>query len=139
MAKNATSRSEKRKANTSSSSTRRVKTRSVSSLLGELDDGLDTDIRSYTVEEVRAMYRAGLGKTRPDAEEIELDDSFWDNARWQAPLFPPEPPAPRKASVHLRLDQDVLDWFRAQGKGHLTRMNAVLRAYFESQRHTIKR
>ena len=133
MAKNATSRSEKHKANTSSS-IRRVKTRSVSSLLGELDDGPDTDIRSYTVEEVRAMYRAGLGKTRPDAEEIELDDSFWDNARWQAPLFPPEEPAARKVSVHLRVDEDVLEWFRSQGKGHLTRMNAVLRAYFEARR-----
>ena len=133
MAKNAPLRSEKRKANTSSSSTRRVKTYSVSSLLGELDDEPDTDIRRYTVDELRAMRKAGLGRTRPDAEEIELDDSFWDNARWQAPLFPPEPPAPKKISVHLRVDQDVLDWFRAQGKGHLTRMNAVLRAYFESQ------
>jgi uncharacterized protein (DUF4415 family) len=135
MAKNAPLRSEKRKASTSSSSTRDAKTYSVSSLLGELDDGPDEDIRSYTVEEVRAMREAGLGKTRHDAEEIELDDSFWDNARWQAPLFPPEEPAPKKVSVHLRLDKDVLDWFKAQGKGHLTRMNAVLRAYFESQRH----
>mgnify|MGYP006174962907 CR=1 FL=1 len=135
MAKNAPLRSAKRKASTSSSSTRRVKTYSVSSLLGELDDEPDTDIRSFTVEELRAMSEAGLGQTRPDAEEIELDDSFWDNARWQAPLFPPAEPAPRKASVHLRIDQDVLDWFRAQGKGHLTRMNAVLRSYMEAHRH----
>lgn len=135
MAKNATSRSEKRKTGSVSPSGRPVKTHSVASLLAQIDDGPDTDIRSFTVEELRAMSKAGLGKTRPDAEEIELDDSFWDNARWQAPLFPPEPPAPKKASVHLRLDQDVLDWFKAQGKGHLTRMNAVLRAYFESQRH----
>jgi uncharacterized protein (DUF4415 family) len=112
-----------------------VKTYSVSSLPGEPDDAPDADIRRYTAEELREMRRAGLGKTRPDAEEIELDDSFWDNARWQAPLFPPEEPAPKKVSVHLRVDQDVLDWFRAQGKGHLTRMNAVLRAYFESRRH----
>ena len=80
------------------------------------------------------MRRAGLGQTRPDAEEVELDDSFWDNARWQAPLFPPEPTTPKKVSIHLRLDEDVLEWFKAQGKGHLTRMNAVLRAYFESRR-----
>ena len=37
-----------------------------------------------------------------------------------------------KASVHLRVDPDVLAWFRKQGKGHLTRMNAVLRAYMEA-------
>ena len=132
MAKDAPSRPTKRKA----SSTPRVKTQSVSSLLGGLDDEPDADIRSITVQELREMERRGeLHQTRADAEEIELDDSFWDNARWQAPLFPPEPPAPKKASVHLRLDQDVLDWFRAGGKGHLTRMNAVLRAYFESRRH----
>ena len=41
---------------------------------------------------------------------------------------------PGKQSVHLRVDRDVLDWFRAQGRGHLTRMNAVLRAYYEAHR-----
>ena len=134
--KPATSRRASSRENTSPSSTRRAKTHSVSSLLGELDDEPDTDIRRVTVQELRAMERRGeLHQTKPDAEEIELDDSFWDNARIQAPLFPPEAPAPRKVSVHLRVDQDVLDWFRAQGKGHLTRMNAVLRAYFESRRH----
>ena len=65
--------------------------------------------------------------TRPDAEEIELDDSFWAHAKWIPPLFP------RKTSVHLRLDQDVLDWFKGQGKGHLTRMNAVLRTFVFSR------
>jgi uncharacterized protein (DUF4415 family) len=38
-----------------------------------------------------------------------------------------------KTSVHLRLDSDVVDWFKARGKGHLTRMNAVLRAYVDAQ------
>jgi len=74
------------------------------------------------------MERRGeLYPTRPDAEEIELDDSFWAHAKVIPPLFP------RKASVHLRLDQDVLEWFKTQGKGHLTRMNAVLRAYVYAQ------
>jgi uncharacterized protein (DUF4415 family) len=72
------------------------------------------------------MRKAGLGRTRPDAEEIELDDSFWKHAKWMPPLG--------KSSVHLRVDSDVLDWFRKQGKGHLTRMNAVLRAYFRAHR-----
>jgi uncharacterized protein (DUF4415 family) len=133
--KRATSRRANSKETTTLSSTRRVKTHSVSSLLGELDDAPDTDIRRVSVEELREMERRGeLHQSRADAEEIELDDSFWDHARWQAPLFPPEEPAPKKMSVHLRLDEDVLEWFRSQGKGHLTRMNAVLRAYFESRR-----
>ena len=38
-----------------------------------------------------------------------------------------------KASVCIRLDQEVLDWFKAQGKGYQTRINALLRAYMEAQ------
>lgn len=36
---------------------------------------------------------------------------------------------PAKTSVSLRIDADVLEWFRAQGPGYQTRMNAVLRAF----------
>jgi uncharacterized protein (DUF4415 family) len=35
--------------------------------------------------------------------------------------------------VHLRLDSDVVEWFKARGKGHLTHMNAVLRAYVDAK------
>lgn len=38
-------------------------------------------------------------------------------------------PAPAKALVSLRVDQDVLAWFKAQGVGYQTRINAVLRAF----------
>jgi uncharacterized protein (DUF4415 family) len=38
-------------------------------------------------------------------------------------------PVPPKASVSLRLDADVLAWFKSQGPGYQTRMNAVLRAF----------
>jgi uncharacterized protein (DUF4415 family) len=38
-------------------------------------------------------------------------------------------PVSPKASVSLRIDQDVLEWFKAQGPGYQTRMNAVLRAF----------
>jgi len=36
---------------------------------------------------------------------------------------------PAKASVSLRIDADVLEWFKAQGPGYQTRINAVLRAF----------
>jgi uncharacterized protein (DUF4415 family) len=36
--------------------------------------------------------------------------------------------------VTLRLDADLLDWFRAQGPGWQTRMNAVLRAWMQAQK-----
>ena len=38
-------------------------------------------------------------------------------------------PVSGKASISLRLDADVLDWFRAQGPGYQTKINAVLRAF----------
>lgn len=36
---------------------------------------------------------------------------------------------PPKRSISLRVDAEVLDWFKAQGDGYQTRMNAVLRAF----------
>ena len=39
-----------------------------------------------------------------------------------------------KRQVTLRIDADVLDWFRAQGKGYQRQTNAVLRAYVAAQR-----
>jgi len=41
-------------------------------------------------------------------------------------------PVPPKASIALRVDSDVLEWFRSQGPGYQTRMNAVLRAFKEA-------
>jgi uncharacterized protein (DUF4415 family) len=38
-------------------------------------------------------------------------------------------PLPPKASISLRVDRDVLEWFKAQGDGYQTRINAVLRAF----------
>lgn len=38
-------------------------------------------------------------------------------------------PLPTKASISLRVDQDVIEWFKAQGPGYQTRINIVLRAF----------
>jgi len=54
----------------------------------------------------------------------ELDEAFFENAV----IVLPQP----KASVSIRLDQDVLNWFKGQGKGYQTRINALLRAYMEA-------
>ncbi len=64
-----------------------------------------------------------------DTSDIpEMDESFFRTARLVMPSCHP------KKAISLRVDEDVLEWFRSQGKGHLTRMSAVLRAYMlESQ------
>lgn len=40
--------------------------------------------------------------------------------------------SPGKKPVSLRLDADVLDWMKGQGKGYQSRINAILRAYYEA-------
>ncbi len=42
-------------------------------------------------------------------------------------------PVPPKTLLSLRVDADVLAWFRAQGRGYQSRMNALLRAYMQAQ------
>jgi uncharacterized protein (DUF4415 family) len=87
----------------------------------------ESDTRRYSLEDLEAAHAAGDTATRPDAPAYPVEDDFWAKAR-------PIMPQPGKTSVHLRVDTDVLDWFRAQGKGHLTRMNAVLRSYMEAHK-----
>ena len=41
----------------------------------------------------------------------------------------------KKAALSLRLDPVVITWFRTQGKGYQTRINAVLRSYVEAHSH----
>ena len=59
------------------------------------------------------------------------DQSFWSEEDWaNARIVYP----PGKAPVTLRLDRDVLSWFKQQGRGYQTRINAVLRAFVEAQK-----
>ncbi len=54
-----------------------------------------------------------------------LDETFFANAQVRLPE--------RKVPITIRLDQDVLTWFKELGKGYQTRINAVLRMYVEAQ------
>lgn len=71
--------------------------------------------------------RGDFVPTRPDAPAYELDEDFWRNA--QVVL----PEKPEKTHMGLRLDTDVLNWFKANGRGWQTRMNGVLRSYMAAQ------
>ena len=83
--------------------------------------------KRYSLETLKAQRDRGEMLTRPDAPEYEIDEEFWKNARIVMPQA-------AKTSIHLRVDGDVLEWFKSQGRGHLTRMNAVLRSYMEASR-----
>lgn len=65
-------------------------------------------------------------RAQGDYEGPQEFDVDWSKAR----LVIPEPKTP----VSIRLDPEVLAFFKAQGRGYQTRINAVLRAYMEAQR-----
>jgi uncharacterized protein (DUF4415 family) len=69
---------------------------------------------------------------RADSEAAPIATAEWFRL---ARLVEPKP----KKAVSIRLDEDILKWFRRQGRGYQTRMNAVLRAYVEGMRHSSER
>ena len=71
---------------------------------------------------IAAMTDAEIARRSPRDLTV-LPEDFWDDAVVVAP---------RKAPISIRLDADVLAWFRAQGRGYQRRMNAVLRQYATS-------
>ena len=40
----------------------------------------------------------------------------------------------RKTTITMRVDSDILRWFKRRGKGYQSRMNAVLRMFVEAQK-----
>ena len=74
---------------------------------------------------LRRVSEAELTRTSPP-ELADLPDYFWDSAV----LVLPGP----KRAISLRVDQDVLDWFRSSGPRYQSRMNAVLRTYMSAVR-----
>jgi uncharacterized protein (DUF4415 family) len=59
----------------------------------------------------------------------ELDEEFWKNAVIEYPE--------KKKPITLRLDAKVLEWFKSTGKGYQTRINAILRSYYEAHKRDV--
>ncbi len=100
----------------------------------------DTDIRQYSAAELREMRARGESKTdfawiaKQDPADLEraaleqlAEDGISPDWYKDAIAVRPDP----KRLISLRLDGDVVDWFRSQGPGYQTRMNAVLKAYMK--------
>ena len=71
---------------------------------------------------LRRMSDQEIERTSPP-ELRNLPDDFWQNARIVTPVA--------KQAISIRLDTDVIAWFRATGPRFQTRMNAVLRSYVD--------
>ncbi|MEZ2142378.1 BrnA antitoxin family protein [Bradyrhizobium sp. DN5] len=64
----------------------------------------------------------------PDAAPIDID---WSDAVLVIP--------PKKKAISIRVDEDVLDFFKREGEGYQRRMNAVLRSYMQQKSKPKKR
>jgi uncharacterized protein (DUF4415 family) len=103
------------------------------------------NITSYTAAELeagRAHSRTDWHKvdslTDAELEKLVAEDEDERSLRpdWtQARLVLPQ----AKQSVHLRLDKEVIAFFKASGKGYITRMQAVLKAYADAHRKSGER
>ena len=72
-------------------------------------------------ERLRREQEAGL-EPEVDPDEGEFD---WSQARVVMP--------PSKQAISVRIDRDVLDFFKSQGRGYQTRINAALRSYMATE------
>lgn len=84
-------------------------------------------LRNLSVSKKRLAELAARKDEDIDYSEIpKIDKDFWQNAELVEP--------PGKKQLTVRLDADVLDWLKSQGKGYHGRINAILRSYYEAHR-----
>jgi uncharacterized protein (DUF4415 family) len=101
----------------------------------------DPILKRYQAADLEQMARkesrSDMARIR-HMTETELEKSISTDADWndvppdwhlKAQAVMPEP----KKLLSLRLDADVIDWFKQQGAGYQTRMNAVLRSFMEHE------
>ena len=98
------------------------------------------NIARFSADKVRRKIARGESKTdwkRVDAmsqaevERLADKDEGLLPAGWESTVMVGLPPA--KQDIHIRLDGDILDWFKARGRGYQTRINAVLRAFVQTR------
>lgn len=83
---------------------------------------IEKNIRSASLDEIRQLENEGRLRRDPAARQAEdLGEDFWRSAE----IVVPE----NKVPISLRIDKEVLDWFKADGVGYQTRINAALRSH----------
>jgi uncharacterized protein (DUF4415 family) len=99
--------------------TRRRPTRSSEAVRGRAD-----------LARLRRVSEREIKATSPP-ELADLPDDFWDDATVVEPSA--------KQPISLRVDTDVLRWFKTQGPRYQSRINAVLRSYMTQRRQSSRR
>jgi uncharacterized protein (DUF4415 family) len=79
------------------------------------------------ISQQRLKEIAAIPDDKIDTSEIpELDDNFWQDARFIVPES--------KKLIHFCIEKDVFEWFAQFGDDYQNRMNAALRDYIEAHR-----
>jgi uncharacterized protein (DUF4415 family) len=92
------------------------------------------DIVRYSEVELRVMKAAGRTHTdwaeaaRKSVPDGSDPDDAMEPVSWGTAVLPMPK---RKEHTNLRIDADVMEFFRKQGRGYQTKINAVLRSYVE--------
>ena len=73
--------------------------------------------------------------TKAEIEAQIASDPYETGMAMHWDVATPEMPQP-KAVLNIRIDRDILDYFRKKGKGYQTLINAVLRSYVKQKEHT---
>ncbi len=104
----------------------------------------------FSADKIRRKIARGESKTdwkranamsRAEVERLANRDEGPLPAGWESTIAVGLPLA--KQDIHIRLDADILDWFKARGRGYQTRINAVLRGFVQARRrverqHTVR-
>jgi uncharacterized protein (DUF4415 family) len=86
---------------------------------------------SYKLEALPALTDTGRAKlkalaARPNSEIDTSELPEWTDAQWKTAMRG-KFYRPNKKQITAKVDADVLDWLKSQGKGYQSRMNAILR------------
>lgn len=76
----------------------------------------------------KKLYARRDTKLDRDKDSPQLPLEYWQNAVIGRYF------RPRKTQISLRIDNDVLDWLKSKGAGHLSRINEILRAQMTGER-----
>ena len=81
--------------------------------------------KKQRLKKIEAIREEGI-----DYSDIpELSKEFWERAIVEYPE--------KKKSVTLRVDADIIKWFKSKGKGYQTKINAILRSYYEAHKRKV--
>ena len=103
-----------------------------------------SDTVRFSAKEIKAKIKRGedrtnwrkakamAGKKLEASIRADVDDIRGEPDWTKAIMGVPAP----KDHINIRIDHDVLEWFRANGRGYQTLMNNVLRAFVRSRQET---